>query len=90
MTQVAGVSADQLKSIVERIRKLEEEKRAIGSDIKDIYAEAKGNGFDTKGIRAIVRLLKKSAQEREEEQNIIDLYAQALGILPKIDNEEQN
>jgi uncharacterized protein (UPF0335 family) len=80
MTQVGGIASDQLKGIVERVEKLEEEKRAIGADIKDIFAEAKGNGFDVKAIRTILKMRKKSRDELIEEENIVDLYAHALGI----------
>ena len=75
------VSAGQLRSIVERIERLEEEKREVADAIKEVYAEAKGNGFDTKAIRKIVALRRKDAQEREEEQAILDLYMSALGML---------
>lgn len=71
---------DQLKAIIERIERLEEEKKTIADDIKDVYAEAKGNGFDTKAIRTIVRLRKKDASERQEEETILDLYKAALGM----------
>jgi uncharacterized protein (UPF0335 family) len=74
------VAAGQLKALIERIERLEEEKQTIADDIKDVYAEAKGNGFDTKAIRTIVRLRKKDAAEREEEETILDLYKAALGM----------
>jgi uncharacterized protein (UPF0335 family) len=72
---------DQLKSIIERIERLEEEKRATQDDIKDVYAEAKGNGFDVKALRQIVRLRKQDADERREAEAILDTYLQALGML---------
>ena len=72
---------DQLKAIIERIERLEEEKKAISDDIRDVYAEAKGNGFDVKALRTIVRLRKQDAQEREEQETILDTYMQALGML---------
>lgn len=74
------VAVGQLRSLVERIERLEEEKRTISDDIKDIYAEAKGNGFDTKAIRTIIALRKKDAAERDEEETILDLYKAALGM----------
>jgi uncharacterized protein (UPF0335 family) len=74
------VAAGQLKALIERIERLEEEKKTIADDIKDIYAEAKGNGFDTKAIRTIVRLRKQDAAEREEAETILDLYKAALGM----------
>ena len=76
----SGFAAGQLKSLVERIEKLEEEKAALGADIKEVYAEAKGQGFDTKIIRQIVRLRKLDAAERQEQEAIIDLYLSALGM----------
>ena len=75
-----AVSAGQLRSIVERVEHLEEEKRGIADQIKEVYAEAKGNGFDTKAIRKIVALRRKDAQEREEEETILELYMTALGM----------
>jgi len=72
---------DQLKAIVERIERLEEEKKAIADDIRDVYAEAKGNGFDVKALRTIIRLRKQDLQEREEQETILETYMQALGML---------
>jgi uncharacterized protein (UPF0335 family) len=71
----------QLRSIVERIERLEEEKKTIAADIKEVYAEAKGHGFDTKILRKVISLRKKEAAEREEEQSMLDLYLSALGML---------
>ena len=73
------VQGDQLKSIVERIERLEEEKKTIADDIKDVYAEAKGNGFDVKALRQIIKLRKRDLDERKEEEAILDLYLQAVG-----------
>jgi uncharacterized protein (UPF0335 family) len=70
----------QLKSLVERIEKLEEEKKAIAEDIKEVYAEAKGHGFDTKILRKVIGLRKKDTHEREEEAAVLDLYLHALGM----------
>ena len=75
-----SVAADQLKSFIERIERLEEEKAGIAGDIKEIYAEAKGNGFDTKAMRRIISLRKKDHAERQEEEAILELYLQALGM----------
>ena len=72
---------DQLKAFVERIERLEEEKKAIADDIKDVYAEAKGNGFDVKALRTVVRMRKQEATERQEEQLILETYLNALGML---------
>jgi uncharacterized protein (UPF0335 family) len=72
---------DQLKAIVERIERLEEEKKTISDDIRDVYAEAKGNGYDVKALRTIVRLRKQDANERAEQETILETYMQALGML---------
>ncbi|MEL6735038.1 MAG: DUF2312 domain-containing protein [Pseudomonadota bacterium] len=77
-----SVARDQLRTIVERIERLEEEKKAIADDIKDVYAEAKGNGFDVKTLRTVVRLRKVEAQERQEQEAMLGLYLSALGMLP--------
>ena len=73
----------QLRALVERIERLEEEKKTIAGDIKEVYAEAKGNGFDTRILRKVVSLRKKDRNEREEEQAILDLYMSALGMIPE-------
>ena len=78
--QTESVAADQLKAFIERIERLEEEKAGIAGDIKDVYAEAKGNGFDTKAMRKILALRKKDYSERQEEEAILELYMQALGM----------
>jgi uncharacterized protein (UPF0335 family) len=80
MTEVGGVAADRLRSFIERIERLEEEKAALAADIKEIYSEAKGNGFDTKVIRMIVRLRKMDQSDRQEQEQILDLYKRALDI----------
>ena len=72
----------QLKSLVERIERLEEEKKTIAGDIKEVYAEAKANGFDTKILRKLISIRKKDRNELEEEEAILDLYMSALGMLP--------
>ncbi|MEP1209460.1 MAG: DUF2312 domain-containing protein [Rhizobiaceae bacterium] len=77
-----SVARDQLRSIVERIERLEEEKKAIADDIKDVFAEAKGNGFDVKTLRTVVRMRKVEAAERQEQEAMLDLYMSALGMLP--------
>lgn len=74
------VAAGQLRAFIERIERLEEEKQTIGDDIKEVFAEAKGTGFDTKAMRTIIRLRKKDRAEREEEQAILDLYLSTLGM----------
>ena len=72
---------DQLKAIIERIERLEEEKKTISDDIRDVYGEAKGNGFDVKVLRTIVRMRKQDANERAEQETILETYMQALGML---------
>jgi uncharacterized protein (UPF0335 family) len=74
---------DQLKAIVERIERLEEEKKTISGDIKEVYAEAKSNGFDTKILRKIISLRKMDANERAELESMVDLYMSAIGMLPE-------
>jgi uncharacterized protein (UPF0335 family) len=82
-TEQASVrfAKDQLRTIVERIEKLEEEKKAIADDIRDVYAESKANGFDVKALRAIIRLRKIEPTEREEQDAILETYMHALGML---------
>ena len=74
------IAHGQLRAIVERIERLEEEKKSISGDIKEVYAEAKSNGFDTKVLRKVVSLRKKDATERQEEEAMIDVYLAALGM----------
>lgn len=78
--ETASVSGKRLKAFVERIERLEEEKKGLADDIKDIYAEAKGTGFDTKTMRKIIRLRKMDAQKREEEDQLLELYKAAIGL----------
>ena len=72
---------EQLKAVVERVERLEEEKKAIADDIKDVYAEAKGHGFDVTALRTIVRLRKQDSDERKEQEAILETYMHALGML---------
>lgn len=88
--RTGGVAVDQLKSIIARVEKLEEEKAAISDDIKDVFAEAKGNGFDVKAIRQIIKIRKMDAQEREEQETVLDTYMRALGMQPDLFDEEEN
>lgn len=83
------VAREQLKSVVERIERLEEEKKAIADDIRDVYAEAKANGFDTKVLRQVVSLRKKDLTERQEEEAVRDLYLVALGMLPEFESQSE-
>jgi uncharacterized protein (UPF0335 family) len=75
------VAKDHLKAFVERIERLEEEKKALADDIRDVYAEAKANGFDTKALREVIRLRKIDVEERKEQEAILETYLQALGML---------
>jgi uncharacterized protein (UPF0335 family) len=72
---------DQLKAIVERIEHLEEEKKALASDIRDVYAEAKGNGYDVTALRTVIRLRKQDKHERAEQEAILETYLHALGMI---------
>ncbi len=76
---------EQLRQLVERIERLEEEKQAIAADIREVYAEAKALGFDTKVMRKVIAMRKKDPQEREEEEAMLALYLQALGMLPDVE-----
>jgi len=78
--QLQSSAKDQLRAIISRIERLEEEKAALAGDLREVYAEAKGNGFDVKALRAVVRLRKKDDNERREEELILDTYLHALGM----------
>lgn len=80
MADAGGIAADRLKSFIERIERLEEEKAGIAGDIKEVYAEAKSTGFEAKIMRQIVRLRKMEPQDREEQQHLLDLYKRAVGL----------
>lgn len=79
-TEVGGIAADRLRSIIERVERLEEEKKALSSDIKDIMAEAKSAGFDVKVIRQVIRIRKQEPAEVEEQETLLDLYRRAMGM----------
>ncbi len=85
MTKTSSIAVDQLKAIIGRVEKLEEEKAGISADIKDVYAEAKGNGFDTKAIKAVIKLRKLDASEREEMETVMDTCLHALGMIPEFE-----
>jgi uncharacterized protein (UPF0335 family) len=89
-TRAGGVAVDQLKSIIGRVEKLEEEKSGLSSDIRDVFSEAKGNGFDVKAIRTIIKMRKMDASEREEQETTLDVYMNALGMLPPFDGADEN
>ncbi|MBA3814289.1 MAG: DUF2312 domain-containing protein [Alphaproteobacteria bacterium] len=80
MSDVGGVSSAQLKSFIERIEQLEEEKAALGEQIRDVFSEAKGSGFDVKVIRQVLKIRKLETQERLEQEELLDLYMTALGM----------
>lgn len=79
-TRPNSIAADRLRSIVERVERLEEERRGLNGDIKDIYAEAKGAGFDPKVLRKLIRLRRLDPEAAEEERSLLDVYARALGM----------
>jgi len=79
-TKTGGIAADRLRSLVDRIERLEEERKALGSDIRDIYAEAKSAGFDVKVLRQLIRIRKKEAADVEEQETLLDVYRRALGM----------
>ena len=87
MSDVNGVARDQLRAFIERIERLEEEKKTIADDIKDVYAEAKGTGFDTKVLRKVVSIRKQDQNERMEQEAVLDLYLHALGMAPAPDED---
>ena len=78
--EVGGIAADRLRSLIERIERLEEERKALGSDIKDIYAEAKSAGFDVAVIRQLIRIRRREPAEVQEEETLLDVYRRALGM----------
>ncbi len=80
MTDVGGITAEQLRAYIERIERLEEEKAALAADVRDVYAEAKGNGFDVKIMRQVIRLRKLDSEDRTEQEALLDLYLRALGM----------
>ncbi len=79
------VAREQLRAFIERIERLEEEKKSIADDVRDVYAEAKGNGYDVKVMREVIKLRKQEAHERQEHEAVLDLYKHALGMIPSGD-----
>ena len=75
-----GISSERLRSFIKRLEKLEEDKAAVGEDIKEVYAEAKGTGFDTKIIRKIISIRKMEVEQRREQEELLELYKAALGM----------
>lgn len=82
MSITGGVAGEQLRSIVERVERLEEEKRALAEDIREVYSEARGNGYDVKALREVVKLRRMDSADRMERQAILATYMSALGMLP--------
>jgi uncharacterized protein (UPF0335 family) len=82
MPDVGGIGGEQLKSLIERIERLEEEKRALADDIKEVYAEARSSGFEPKIMRQIIRIRKRNQDDLDEEESLIELYKRAIGMLP--------
>src|SRR5487761_1352622 len=81
MANVGGIAGDRLRSFIERIERLEDERRALGEDIREVYSEAKGAGFDVKVMRQIVRIRKLDQNERDEQEALLETYMAALGML---------
>ena len=82
MPDVGGIAGEHLRSFIERIERLEEEKRTLANDIKEVYAEAKGTGFDTKIIRQLIRLRRMDKDDLDEQDTLLDIYKRAIGMLP--------
>ena len=82
---IAGVSGARLKAFIEKIERLEEEKTAIASDIRDVFGEAKATGFDTKVMRQLIKLRKMKMEEVEEQETLLDIYKNAIGMVPNQD-----
>ena len=80
MTERGGVAGDQLRAYIERIERLEEEKAALAADVREVFAEAKGNGFDVKIMRQVLRLRKMDGDDRAEEEALLDIYKRAIGM----------
>lgn len=84
-----GITAEQLRAYIERVERLEEEKKNIAQDIREVFAEAKGNGFDVKTMRTILKIRKVDANDLQEQEYLLDTYKRALGMLPELDEDEQ-
>ena len=85
MPEVGGIAGERLRAFIERIERLEEERRTLAADIKEVYAEAKGNGFDAKTMRQIIRLRRMDKDDLDEQETLLDIYKRALGMLPAAD-----
>jgi len=84
MPDVGGIAGERLRSFIERLERLEEEKRTLGEDIKEVFAEAKGSGFDTKIMRQIIKIRRMDKDALDEQETLLDIYKRALGMLPDI------
>jgi uncharacterized protein (UPF0335 family) len=89
MAEVGGIAGERLKSFIERIERLEEEKRALAEDIKEVFSEAKGVGFDVKTMRTIIRLRRMDQEDLDEQEALLDTYKRALGMLPEAPSEKR-
>lgn len=87
MPEVGGIAGERLKSFIERIERLEEEKRALAEDIKEVFAEAKGVGFDVKTIRQVLKIRKMDKDDLDEQEALLDTYLRALGMRPDVASE---
>ena len=83
MPDIGGIAGDRLRSFIERIERLEEEKRTLAADIKEVFAEAKGTGFDTKIMRQIIKLRRIDKDDLDEQETLLDVYKRALGMVPE-------
>ena len=90
MADVGGIAGDRLKSFIERIERLEEEKKALQEDIKEVFAEAKGTGFDVKIMRQILKLRKMDKDDLDEQEALLDVYKRALGMIPDFEEPERS
>jgi len=89
MADVGGIAGERLKSFIERIERLEEEKRALAEDIKEVFSEAKGVGFDVKIMRQLIRLRRMDQEDVDEQEALLDTYKRALGMLPEAPSEKR-
>jgi uncharacterized protein (UPF0335 family) len=89
MPDIGGIAGERLRSFIERIERLEEEKRTLSADIKEVYSEAKGNGFDAKIMRQLIRLRRMDKDDLDEQEILLDVYKRALGMIPDFSDEEE-
>jgi uncharacterized protein (UPF0335 family) len=80
MAEVGGIAGERLRAFIERIERLEEEKAALAADVREVYSEAKGTGFDVKTMRQLIRLRKMDRDDRQEQEHLLDLYKRAIGL----------